>query len=97
MVNSVFNRGACPNAGSPFITVDGYVLCLQLHLVERYCYVFPQGQGWVTGARCREPGTVHVIDIVPGATTGAGCTRSYRWSHWYSFKHPQAVYCVMVY
>jgi hypothetical protein len=97
-VNSVKYHGSCIDPESPYITQDGYRLCLEAHLVRNHCYVIPQGQGWVTGAReCRAPGSVSVVDIVPGATDSSECTRAYQWNHSYAFHHPQVVYCVMQY
>jgi hypothetical protein len=92
------SQGTCADPQSPFITVDGYRLCLQLYLVRTYCYKFPQGNGWVVGATaCKAKGTVAVIDIVPNASTSDKCTRDYQWNRWYRFTHPTVVYCVMQY
>jgi len=96
-VNSVRYQGSCVDTESPSIVKDGYRLCLEIHLVRERCYVIP-ARGWITGApRCREAGTVSVVDIVAGATDGSACTRRYQWNKWYSFDHPRVVYCVMRY
>ncbi|MBW4722301.1 hypothetical protein [Saccharothrix obliqua] len=98
LVKSATYQGECADPGTPSITVHGYLLCLRLHLVEDRCYVIPEGRGWVTGApACRAPGTVAVVDVVRGATTGAECTRKYQWNRWYAVNDPQVVYCVMVF
>jgi hypothetical protein len=93
------SRGPCadPESGD-WITAEGYKLCLERHLVRTFCYKFPKGRGWIVGApRCQEPGTVMIVDIVPGGTNGDRCTRDLRWNHWYSFTHPTVAYCVMKY
>ncbi|MFK0247227.1 hypothetical protein ACIQUM_21245 [Amycolatopsis azurea] len=96
-VNSVRYQGSCVDTESPSIVKDGYRLCLEIHLVRERCYVIP-ARGWITGApRCREPGTISVVDIVAGAANDSACTRRYQWNKWYSFDHPQVVYCVMRY
>ncbi|GAA4243135.1 hypothetical protein [Dactylosporangium darangshiense] len=83
---------------STLVYVGGYRLCLELYLVRTYCYKFPSGPGWVVAApACKAKGTVHVIDIVPGASNGNNCTRDYKWNRWYQFLHPTVVYCVMQY
>lgn len=93
-----YAQGTCSDPQSPYITVDGYRLCLALYLVRTYCYKFPKGSGWVVAApKCKAKGTVHVIDIVPGASNGNKCTNDYRWNRWYRFTHPTVVYCVMQY
>jgi hypothetical protein len=98
VVSADYAQGDCADTGSPYITVDGYRLCLELYLVRFYCYKFPKGNGWVVGATaCKAKGTVHVMDIVPGASNGDRCTRDYKWNHWYRFTHPTVVYCVMQY
>jgi hypothetical protein len=92
------SQGSCADPQSPFITVDGYRLCLELYLVRTYCYKFPQGNGWIVGATaCKAKGTVVVVDIVPNASNGNNCTRDYQWNRWYRFTHPTVVYCVMQY
>ncbi|NUT36841.1 MAG: hypothetical protein HOV79_27620 [Hamadaea sp.] len=93
-----YRQGTCSDPESPYITVDGYRLCLALYLVRTYCYKFPSGPGWVVAApKCKAKGTVHVIDIVPGASNGNKCTNDYKWNRWYRFTHPTVVYCVMQY
>ncbi|GAA4243123.1 hypothetical protein GCM10022255_000860 [Dactylosporangium darangshiense] len=93
-----YSRDTCSDPESPYITEDGYRLCLELYLVRTYCYKFPSGSGWVVAApACKAKGTVHVIDIVPGASNGNNCTRDYKWNRWYQFLHPTVVYCVMQY
>ncbi|MEV4412567.1 hypothetical protein [Catellatospora sp. NPDC049609] len=92
------SQRTCADPDSPYITVDGYRLCMELYLVRNYCYKLPAGSGWVTAAaKCKAKGTVHVIDIVPGAKNGDRCTRDYKWNHWYRYTHPTVVYCVMKY
>ncbi|MFI6824583.1 hypothetical protein ACIBJE_27115 [Micromonospora sp. NPDC050187] len=91
-------QNACADPRSAYITENGYRLCLELHLVRNRCYKFPTGDGWIVGApKCKAKGTVHVIDIVPGASNGDRCTRDYRWNRWYRFTNPTVVYCVMKY
>jgi|GEM_PF-5657568 hypothetical protein len=98
VVSVDYGRGTCSDPGSPYITVNGYKLCLELHLVRFYCYKFPKQRGFVTAApKCKAKGTVHIIDIVPGASNGDRCTRDYQWNRWYRFTHPTVVYCVMQY
>ena len=98
VVSVDYGQGDCADPESAYITESGYRLCLELHLVRNYCYKFPKGNGWVVGAsKCKAKGTVHIVDIVPGASNGNGCTRDYRWNHWYRFTHPTVVYCVMQY
>lgn len=93
-----YSGNTCSDPQSPYITVDGYRLCLELYLVRNYCYQFPSGSGWVVAASaCKAKGTVHIVDIVPGGTNGNNCTRDYKWNRWYSFTHPTVVYCVMQY
>jgi hypothetical protein len=88
----------CDDPESASIIEDGYQLCLEIHLAERYCYYIPEQGGWVTPAPvCRAPGSSHVIDVVPGATNDRKCTRRLQWNWWYSFTHPNVVYCVMRY
>jgi hypothetical protein len=93
-----YSRDTCSDPESPYITQSGYRMCLELYLVRTYCYKFPSGPGWVVpAAACKAKGTVHVIDIVPGAANSNGCTRDYKWNRWYQFQHPTVVYCVMQY
>ena len=93
-----YSRDTCADPESPFITEDGYRLCLEVYLVRNYCYKFPSGSGWVVAApACKAKGTVHIIDIVPGASNANSCTRDYKWNRWYQFLHPTVVYCVMQY
>ncbi|NBE79628.1 hypothetical protein [Micromonospora rubida] len=92
------SQGTCADPDSAYITEAGYRLCLELHLVRFYCYKFPKGSGWVVGAtKCKAKGTVHIIDIVPGASNGNRCTRDRKWNRWYRFLNPTVVYCVMKY
>ncbi|MEQ4305264.1 hypothetical protein ABNF97_28455 [Plantactinospora sp. B6F1] len=98
VVSVDYGRNPCADPGGPYITEDGYRLCLEHHLVRYFCYKFPKGDGWVVHApKCKAKGTVHVIDIVPGASNGNKCTRDLRWNRWYRFTHPTVVYCVMQY
>jgi hypothetical protein len=93
-----YSRDTCSDPQSPAITEDGYRLCLELYLVRNYCYKFPSGPGWVVPASaCKAKGTVHIVDIVPGASNGDNCTRDYKWNRWYRFLHPTVVYCVTQY
>lgn len=98
VVSVDYDQRACADPGAPYITVTGYRLCLEHHLVRFFCYKFPKEEGWVVHApKCKAKGTVHVIDIVPGASNSAGCTRDRKWNRWYRFTHPTVVYCVMQY
>lgn len=98
VVSVDYDQGACADPKSAYIGEDGYRLCLERHLVRNYCYKFPKGNGWIVGAsKCKAKGTVHIVDIVPGATNDRNCTRDYRWNRWYRFTHPTVVYCVMQY
>lgn len=90
-----------PNAGA---TPSGdYLLCLELNLFETYCYVIPESgdggwSGFITPATaCEASGTVHIIDIVHGASNGDACTRDFQWNRWYGIPAPQGVICVMEY
>lgn len=98
VVSVDYDQRSCADPESPYITVNGYRLCLEHHLVRFFCYKFPKGQGWVVHAsKCKAKGTVHVIDIVPGASNSDRCTRDRKWNRWYRFTHPTVVYCVMQY
>ncbi|MEU2666798.1 hypothetical protein ACLQ20_08475 [Micromonospora sp. DT46] len=98
VVSVDYDQGACADPKSAYIGEDGYRLCLERHLVRNYCYKFPKGNGWIVGAsKCKAKGTVHIVDIVPGAANDRNCTRDYRWNRWYRFTHPTVVYCVMQY
>ncbi|MGC4788067.1 hypothetical protein ACLQ22_09500 [Micromonospora sp. DT178] len=98
VVSVDYSQGQCADPGSAYLTERGYRLCLERHLVRLRCYKFPTGNGWIVGApKCKAKGTVHVIDIVPGATNGNSCTRDQRWNRWYRFTNPTVVYCVMKY
>lgn len=89
--------GSCSNGNASYISSGDFLLCLQVNLNETYCYVLPE-QGWITPASaCQAPGTVHVIDIVPGATSDSACTTSYQWNRWYNIPYPQQIVCVMSY
>ena len=91
-------QGTCSDPLSPYITENGYRLCLELYLVRTYCYKFPQSSGWVVPASaCKAAGTVMIVDIVPGADSDKNCTKDYQWNRWYRFTHPTVVYCVMQY
>lgn len=96
VVEVVDGFGTCSDANASYTPSGGYLLCLHVNLVETYCY---QGiQSWVTPADgCELPGTVHVIDIVPGVDNGDHCTTNYEWNRWYSFTAPEMVACVMEY
>jgi len=92
------DQNTCADPDAPHITEDGYRLCLERHLVRYFCYRFPKGAGWIVHApKCKAKGTVHLIDIVPGASNSARCTRDRKWNRWYRFTHPTVVYCVMQY
>ncbi|MGK5518209.1 hypothetical protein ACSNN9_02520 [Micromonospora sp. URMC 107] len=98
VVSVDYSQGQCADPGSAYLTERGYRLCLERHLVRLRCYRFPTGDGWIVGApKCKAKGTVHIIDIVPGATNGNSCTRDQRWNRWYRFTNPTVVYCVMKY
>jgi len=98
VVSVDYDRNECADPKSGYITEDGYRLCLERHLVRFYCYKFPKGNGWIVAASaCKAKGTVHIIDIVPGASNDRGCTRDYKWNRWYRFTNPTVVYCVMQY
>ncbi|MGW0436645.1 hypothetical protein ACWDV4_29365 [Micromonospora sp. NPDC003197] len=97
VVSVDYEQNNCANPKSGYLTEDGYRLCLERHLVRFYCYKFPKGSGWIVGAACKAKGTVHIIDIVPGASNDRGCTRDYKWNRWYRFTDPVVVYCVMQY
>ena len=95
--------GPCSDPDASFTPSGGYLLCLEVNLVLNHCYEFPEGasggvDGWITAAdACKAPGTVHVIDIVPGVDNGDYCTTDYEWNHWYGFYAPDMVACVMKY
>ncbi|WP_326564308.1 hypothetical protein [Micromonospora peucetia] len=92
------SQGECADPDSAYITEAGYRLCLERHLVRFYCYKFPKDDGWIVGAsKCKAKGTVHIIDIVSGATNGNRCTQDRKWNRWYRFTNPTVVYCVMRY
>ncbi|HMG39896.1 MAG TPA: hypothetical protein VK611_01150 [Acidimicrobiales bacterium] len=99
----VEGTGTCSDPEASFTPSGGYLLCLEVNLVLNHCYVFPEGasggvDGWITAAdACEAPGSVHVIDIVPGVDTGDYCTDDYEWNHWYGFYAPDMVACVMKY
>ncbi|MDW5328429.1 hypothetical protein [Plantactinospora sp. KLBMP9567] len=98
VVSVDYDQRNCADPDAPYITEDGYRLCLERHLVRFFCYRFPKGDGWIVHApKCKAKGTVHIIDIVPGASNGDRCTRDHRWNRWYRFTHPTVVYCVMQY
>ncbi|WP_213455509.1 hypothetical protein [Rhizomonospora bruguierae] len=98
VVSVDYSRSSCADRDSAYITVSGYRMCLELHLVRNFCYKFPKNSGWVVAAsKCKAKGTVHIIDIVPGASNGNRCTQDYKWNRWYRFTHPTVVYCVMQY
>jgi hypothetical protein len=79
------------------IAVSGtWSFCVEVNLVENYCYSIPDF-GWITPSTCEAPGTVHVVDIVPGATTDSACTQEFQWNRWYAFESPIMVACVMAY
>lgn len=96
---------SCSSIGVGEIVSGDYRLCLQPHLLETYCYDFGLDandvmNGWITPAgECELPGTVHVIDIVPGITDNGSdyCTTDYEWDLWYSFDLPQMVVCIKKY
>jgi hypothetical protein len=83
------------------IGADGVndMLCLEVNLVESYCYRIPE-QGFITSSYpdpCESPGTVHVVEVVPGASDDSGCTTNLQWNRWYAFDTPIMVACVMAY
>lgn len=91
-------QGTCADPDGPWITTDGYRLCLELYLVRNYCYILPTDTDFAVAApKCKAKGTVHIIDIVRGGSNGDKCTQDYKWNHWYRFTHPTVVYCVMKY
>ncbi|MFD0596806.1 hypothetical protein ACFQZ4_34930 [Catellatospora coxensis] len=91
-------QGTCSDPDGPWITTDGYRLCLELYLVRNYCYILPTDTEFAVAApKCKAKGTVHIIDIVRGGSNGDKCTNDYKWNHWYRFLHPTVVYCVMRY
>ena len=99
VVTEVVDTGiGCSNSEAAW-NDDGYHrLCLEVNLVENYCYDFPDpgSTDWLVPAlACEEPGTVAVIDIVPGAVDDSGCTTQFEWNRWYAFTAPQMVACVM--
>lgn len=102
VVNVVDSPSEC--SSDAWYTPSGdRVLCMEINVLLNYCYVFPKGasgglDGWITSATdCYTPGTVHVIDIVPGATSGDICTQDYEWNYWYDLAPPQMTVCVMEY
>ncbi|RKE10802.1 hypothetical protein [Catellatospora citrea] len=91
-------QGTCSDPDGPWITTGGYRLCLELYLVRNYCYKLPTETDFaVPATKCKDKGTVHIVDIVPGGANGDKCTQDYKWNHWYRFTHPTVVYCVMRY
>ncbi|MFC7244264.1 hypothetical protein ACFQO7_17460 [Catellatospora aurea] len=91
-------QGTCADPDGPWITTDGYRLCLELYLVRNYCYILPTDTEFAVAApKCKAKGTVHIVDIVRGGANGDKCTNDYKWNHWYRFLHPTVVYCVMKY
>lgn len=103
VVEVIEGTASCSNPDHSYTPSGGYLLCLEANLVLNHCYVFPQGasaglDGWITVAgACKAPGTVHVVDIVPGATDGDSCTDDYEWNYWYGINAPVMVACVMKY
>jgi hypothetical protein len=95
----VDGSSSCSNPEAAYTPSGDYLLCLEVNLVLNYCYVFPTGvnQFVTVASACEAPGTVHVIDIVPGVDTGDYCTNEYEWNRWYSFTAPVLVACVMEY
>jgi len=93
-------EGTCADPNASRLTSGSFLLCLQVNLIETYCYVLPaeDSNDWITpSSECEVPGTVHVIDVVPDATDATGCTTDYQWNRWYNFPSPQQVACVMQY
>ncbi|WP_155390947.1 hypothetical protein [Catellatospora paridis] len=91
-------QGTCSDPDGAWITTGGYRLCLELYLVRNYCYKLPTETDFAVAAtKCKDKGTVHIVDIVPGGANGDKCTKDYKWNHWYRFTHPTVVYCVMKY
>ena len=94
---------SCSNPEHSYTPSGDYLLCLEINLVLNHCYVFPEGpngglDGWITASgTCQAPGTVHVIDLVPGASDDANCTTDYEWDYWYGITAPAMVACVMKY
>ncbi|MEV0455009.1 hypothetical protein [Catellatospora methionotrophica] len=91
-------QGTCADPDGPWITNSGYRLCLELYLVKNFCYKLPTDTDFAVAAtKCKDKGTVHIVDVVPGGADGDKCTKAYKWNHWYRFVHPTVVYCVMKY
>jgi hypothetical protein len=105
VVEVVDGFSSCTDTEVGSVVSGDYLLCVQPHLVETYCYVFPHEpgggiDGWITPAdACEAAGTVHVIDIVPGVSDNGAdyCTTDYEWNRWYGFYTPEMVACVMEY
>lgn len=98
VLSVIREQGTCSDPDGPWITTDGYRLCLELYLVRNYCYILPTDTEFAVAApKCKAKGTVHIIDIVRGGSNGDKCTNDYKWNHWYRFVHPTVVYCVMKY
>lgn len=103
VVDVVDSPDAC-SAESWYTSSGDQALCMEVNVLLNYCYVFPKGatsgglDGWITAASdCHVPGTVHVVDLVAGATNGDSCTQTYEWNYWYELRPPQMVACVMEY
>lgn len=93
-------EGTCADPNASRLTSGSFLLCLQVNLIETYCYVLPapDSNDWITPAsQCEVAGTVHVIDVVPDASTADACTTDYQWNSWYNIPSPQSVACVMQY
>jgi hypothetical protein len=96
----------CPSVDNDHIFYDAIgadgvsdMLCLQVNLVETYCYRIPDS-GFITSSYpdpCETPGTVHIVDVVPGAMDDSACTTDFEWNRWYEFDSPRMVVCVMSY
>lgn len=93
MTEVVSGGAGCSGATSGSIGDGAHRYCVVENLAETYCYTIPS-QGWITPSQCRVPGSVHVVDIVPGASDGSACTRDYVWTRWYHFPAPGVVACV---
>jgi len=90
--------GVCSHPNASWMTSGDHVLCMQVNLIETYCYDIPDADlAWITPSTCELPGTQHVIDVVPGATSDTACTTDYQWNRWYNIPYPQQIVCVMAY
>jgi hypothetical protein len=97
VVEVVDSTSYCADSENDYIYSGDYTLCLEVNLVLNHCYIIPE-DGWITTPfACEDPGSVHVIDIVPGVDSDEYCTDDYEWNAWYQFESPHEVVCVMSY